>query len=89
MINPQVITLQLLGGVRNSLGKNIMQIDKSILTIREILSLLNNSKQKKNTIDENNLMIALNGVDIEILEGNNTIVRSGDTVTLVTIVHGG
>ncbi|MGD1835400.1 MAG: MoaD/ThiS family protein [Nitrososphaeraceae archaeon] len=84
-----MITLRLLGGVRNSLGKNIMQIDKPNVTIKNILTLLNNSKKDNGFIDENNLMIALNGVDIEMLEGNNTVAKSGDTVTIVTIVHGG
>ena len=68
----------------------MMQLDKPNLTIENILTLLDDSKKNNNSnIDKKNLMIALNGVDIEMLEGSNTVAKSGDTVTIVTIVHGG
>ena len=68
-----------------------MQLDKPNLTIENILTILDDRKKNSSSgnIDKNNLMIALNGVDIEMLEGSNTVAKSGDTVTIVTIVHGG
>jgi molybdopterin converting factor small subunit len=34
-------------------------------------------------------MIAINGADSAMFYGVDTIVKTGDTVTIVTIVHGG
>jgi tRNA threonylcarbamoyladenosine modification (KEOPS) complex Cgi121 subunit len=40
-------------------------------------------------LQPNNLIVAVNGVDSAALQGQSTIAKSGDTVTVVTVVHGG
>jgi molybdopterin converting factor small subunit len=34
-------------------------------------------------------LIVVNGKDTSVLEGYDTVVRTGDSVKIVTIVHGG
>jgi len=39
--------------------------------------------------NSNNLLIAINGVESSVLSGNDTLVQTGDKVTIVPVVHGG
>jgi molybdopterin converting factor small subunit len=34
-------------------------------------------------------LIAINGVESSVLSGNDTLVQTGDKVTIVPVVHGG
>lgn len=56
--------------------------------ISNIFSMLNQSINKSNYIDEENLLILINGVDLSI-SGTDQKIKSGDTVTIANLVHGG
>ncbi len=84
-----MITLKLLGGVKKAIGKNSIVIDKSQSTLKEIFKELKNKSKDARIIDEKNLMISVNGVDSSVIGGKDAIIKTGDIITIVTIIHGG
>jgi len=84
-----LITLKLLGGMKNAIGKNSIVIDKSQSTLKEIFEELKNKSKDSRIIDEKNLMISVNGVDSSVIGGKEAIIKTGDIITIVTIIHGG
>jgi sulfur-carrier protein len=84
-----LITLKLLGGVKKALGKNSIVIDKSQSNLKEIYEELKNKSTDASIIDEKNLMISVNGVDSSVIGGKEAIIKTGDIITIVTIIHGG
>jgi sulfur-carrier protein len=84
-----LITLKLLGGVKFAMGKTSMVINKSQATIKEIIEDLKNESRHTKILNEQNLIITVNGVDSSITGGKETVIKSGDILTIVTIIHGG
>ena len=84
-----MITLKLLGGVKKAIGKNSIVIDKSHSNLKEIFEELKNESKDASIIDEKNLMISVNGVDSSVIGGKDAIIKTGDIITIVTIIHGG
>jgi len=84
-----LITLKLLGGVKFVTGKTSIVIDKPQSTIKEIIEELKNDFRNSKILNEQNLIITVNGVDSSVVGGNDTIIKSGDVITIVTIIHGG
>jgi molybdopterin converting factor small subunit len=84
-----LITLKLLGGVKFATGKTSMVIDKPQSTVKEIIEELKNESMNTKILHEQNLIITVNGVDSSVSGGKETIIKSGDVITIVTIVHGG
>lgn len=75
--------------MKNAIGKNSIVINKSQSTIKEIFEELKNKAKDSKIIDEKNLMISVNGVDSSVIGGKDAIIKTGDIVTIVTIIHGG
>ena len=84
-----MITLKLLGGVKFATGKTSIIIDKHQSTINEIIKEIKNDSKNSKILHEQNLIITVNGVDSSVSGGKNTIIKSGDVITIVTIIHGG
>jgi len=84
-----LITLKLLGGVKFVTGKTSIVIDKPQSTIKEIIEELKNDSRNSKILNEQNLIITVNGVDSSVSGGKDTIIKSGDVITIVTIIHGG
>lgn len=84
-----MITLKLLGGVKFATGKTSISIDKQQSTIKEIIKEIKNDSKNSKIVNEQNLIITVNGVDSSVSGGKDTIIKSGDVVTIVTIIHGG
>jgi molybdopterin synthase sulfur carrier subunit len=84
-----LITLKLLGGVKFAMGKTSMVINKSQATVKEIIDELKNESRQTKILNEQNLIITVNGVDSSITGGKETVIKSGDILTIVTIIHGG
>jgi len=84
-----LITLKLLGGVKFAMGKASMVINKSQTTLKEIIEELKNESRHTKILNEQNLIITVNGVDSSITGGKETVIKSGDILTIVTIIHGG
>ena len=84
-----MITLKLLGGVKFALGKNSVVIDKSQSTLKEIIEELKNEAIEPKILNEKNLMVSVNGIDSSVTGGKETVIKTGDVITIVTIIHGG
>src|SRR5215210_4642896 len=84
-----MITIRLLGGAKKAVGKPAVNFDRSSVSISEILDFLTTISAEPHLLQRGNLIITLNGVDSASLQGHDTTVKSGDTVTVVTVVHGG
>lgn len=84
-----MITVNLLGGVKKGYGKSVEQLNLDAISIKELLDIIKSNAVNPSLLDINNLMIAINGADISLYSGLNTVISSGDLVTIVTIVHGG
>jgi sulfur-carrier protein len=84
-----LITLKLLGGIKNAIGKNSLVINKSQSTLKEIFEELKIKAKDSKIVNEKNLMISINGVDSSVIGGKDAIIKTGDIITIVTIIHGG
>jgi molybdopterin converting factor small subunit len=84
-----LITVDLLGGIRKTAGFSTVNINVTNSSINEILTLLKKEYDLENKIKEDEIMIAINGVESSILGGREAKISSGDTVTLLSVVHGG
>lgn len=84
-----MITLKLLGGIKNAIGKNSLVINKSQSTLKEIFEELKIKAKDSKIVNEKNLMISINGVDSSVIGGKDAIIKTGDIITIVTIIHGG
>ncbi|MDQ4051030.1 MAG: MoaD/ThiS family protein [Thermoproteota archaeon] len=84
-----MITIRLLGGAKKAVGRPSVNLDRSSASISDILDYLTTISIEPHLLQRTNLIIALNDVDSASLQGNNTLAKSGDTVKIVTVVHGG
>lgn len=84
-----MITVDLLGGIRKTAGFSKVNINVTNSSIDEILALLEKEYDLKNKIKEDEIMIAINGVESSVLGGRGAKISSGDTITILSVVHGG
>jgi molybdopterin converting factor small subunit len=84
-----MIDINLLGGIRKAAGKSNLVLDKHIASVSEILGLLEQNVMDPKNFDANNILVTINGIDSSLLPADQNVVKSGDTVKIVTIVHGG
>ncbi len=85
-----MITIKLLGGAKKSLGTDFISADLDNKTIQNLLEYLLSIKPKNTLeLDTKNILVAVNGVDSSALQGRNTSLRPGDTVSIIPIIHGG
>lgn len=84
-----MITIRLLGGAKKAVGKPAVNIEKPSVSVSEILKFLQDISADSRLLQPNNLIVAVNGIDSAALQGENTVAKSGDTITIVTVVHGG
>jgi tRNA threonylcarbamoyladenosine modification (KEOPS) complex Cgi121 subunit/molybdopterin converting factor small subunit len=84
-----MITIRLLGGAKKAVGKPAVNLDRPYASISEILDFLTTISVEPRLLQRSNLIITLNDADSASLQGHSTVVKSGDTVTIVPVVHGG
>ncbi|MDQ3084828.1 MAG: MoaD/ThiS family protein [Thermoproteota archaeon] len=84
-----MITVDFLGGIRKIAGFSTVNINVTNSSINEILTLLEREYDLENKIKESDIMIAINGVESSVLGGRGAKISSGDTVTILSVVHGG
>ncbi|HSF28252.1 MAG TPA: KEOPS complex subunit Cgi121 [Nitrosopumilaceae archaeon] len=85
-----MITINLLGGAKKSLSTDKLKFEKDNSTISELLDFLQ-TQIPKNThaLDIKNILVAVNGVDSSTLDGFETKIKDGDTVSIIPVIHGG
>lgn len=84
-----MISIRLLGGAKKAVGKPAVNLDRPYASVSDILDFLTTISAEPRLLQRSNLIITLNDVDSASLHGHNTMVKSGDKVTIVTVVHGG
>jgi tRNA threonylcarbamoyladenosine modification (KEOPS) complex Cgi121 subunit/molybdopterin converting factor small subunit len=85
-----MFTVKLVGGAKKSFPSEQLQIDKSDISIKELLDLLLKLKPTDSAkLDTENILIAINGVDSSAMEGKSTLIKNNDLVSIIPIIHGG
>jgi tRNA threonylcarbamoyladenosine modification (KEOPS) complex Cgi121 subunit/molybdopterin converting factor small subunit len=84
-----MIRIRLLGGAKKAIGRAAVDLDVPNASVADILLFLKDLSTDPRFLHQNNLIVAVNGVDSVALQGQQTLAKSGDTVTIVTVVHGG
>ena len=86
---PPLITIKMFGGAKKIVGTSSLVFNRSIDSISEILEFLQKNAVDSKILDVNNILIAVNGIESSALSGNDTIAKTGDVITIVSVVHGG
>jgi tRNA threonylcarbamoyladenosine modification (KEOPS) complex Cgi121 subunit/molybdopterin converting factor small subunit len=82
--------IKLVGGAKKSFLTDQLKIDKSDVSIKELLDLLLELKPVTTpNLDVENMLIAINGVDSSALEGKMTMIKNNDIVSIIPVIHGG
>jgi len=84
-----LITVDLVGGIRKAAGFSTVNINVTNSSVNELLTLLEREYDLENKIKEDEIMIAINGVESSVMGGREAKISSGDTVTILSVVHGG
>ncbi len=81
-----MITVRLLGGAKRSFGAESVRVDGDEMTVGELLGRLAGMAAD---LDAANVLVAINGADSSASGGQSAVVRAGDDVALVPVIHGG
>jgi len=85
-----LITIKFLGGAKKSFGTALISADLDNVAIRDLLAHLLSIKPKNTLdLDTKNILVAVNGIDSSALDGQNTVLHSGDIISIIPIIHGG
>jgi molybdopterin converting factor small subunit len=92
------ITVRFVGSLRASAGKSwlTLHLDKRV-SLREVITKIVDDKPrlKRVLIDpelndaRTNSLILVNGKEMGVLQGLDTMLEDGDELTLIPVVHGG
>ena len=84
-----MINIKLLGGIKKTAGRSSLVFNKQIASISEVLTFLKDNVNDPKILDTDNVLVTINGADSSMLSKDENILKTGDSVTVVTIVHGG
>ena len=85
-----MIAIKLVGGAKKSFDSDQFQIEKSDISVNELLEhLLKIKPNNTSELDVENLLIAINGSDSSAMDGRDTIISDGDVVSIIPVIHGG
>lgn len=85
-----MIIVKLLGGARKSFLSDKLEIQRDLVTLSDLLEFIEKSIPKDlPPLDLTNILVAVNGVDSSALQGKGTVLRDGDVVAIIPLVHGG
>lgn len=85
-----MIAVRLLGGAKKSFQTDLIYVRRESMTVQELLDhLLSEKPRDAPDLDTENILVAINGADSSALGGRSAIVRAGDTVTIIPVIHGG
>jgi molybdopterin converting factor small subunit/tRNA threonylcarbamoyladenosine modification (KEOPS) complex Cgi121 subunit len=85
-----MITVKFLGGAKKSFSTEQLLLDKSDISIQELLHLLIELKPVDTpALDTENMLIAINGSDSSAMEGKSTKIKNNDIVSIIPVIHGG
>ena len=85
-----MFTVKFVGGAKKSFPTEYLKIDKSDISIQELIDLLPGLKSKDAPdLDTENVLIAINGADSSAMDGKSTKIKDNDVVSIIPIIHGG
>lgn len=85
-----MFTVKFVGGAKKSFPAEHLEIDKSDISIQELINLLLELKPLDSPdLDTDNVLIAINGADSSAMNGRSTIIKNNDLVSIIPIIHGG
>lgn len=85
-----MITVKFVGGAKKSFLTDQLQIDKSDISIQELLDLLLKLQpDNASNFDTENILIAVNGSDSSAMDGKSTKLQNNDLVSIIPLIHGG
>ena len=85
-----MFTVKFVGGAKKSFPIENLNIDKSDITIQELITLLSELKSVDTPeLDTDNVLIAINGADSSAMDGKSTKIKDNDLVSIIPIIHGG
>jgi tRNA threonylcarbamoyladenosine modification (KEOPS) complex Cgi121 subunit/molybdopterin converting factor small subunit len=85
-----MFTVKFVGGAKKSFPIEHLKIDKSDISIQELITLLTELKPKDTPeLDTENVLIAINGADSSAMDGKSTKIKDNDLVSIIPIIHGG
>ena len=85
-----MFTVKFIGGARKSFPIEYLKIDKSGISIQELVDLLLDLKPADSPkLDTDNVLIAINGSDSSAMDGKDTKINNNDVVSIIPVIHGG
>jgi molybdopterin converting factor small subunit/tRNA threonylcarbamoyladenosine modification (KEOPS) complex Cgi121 subunit len=85
-----MFTVKFIGGAKKSFPKEHLKIDKSDMSIQELIDLLLELKPDDTPkLDTDNALIAINGSDSSAMDGKSTKIKNNDVVSIIPVIHGG
>ena len=91
------ITVKFIGALRHASGENTRVLDCEECTVKELIDRISGSSSdlKRSLIggeDGNvrpNSLVLVNGREISVLNGLDTVLKDDDEVVFIPVVHGG
>ena len=85
-----MIYVKFIGGAKKSFLSDQIQIDKSDISIQELIDLLLKMQPSSAPkLDTENILIAINGSDSSAINGRATKIKNNDLVSIIPLIHGG
>ncbi len=85
-----MFTVKFVGGAKKSFPTEHLEIDKSDISIQELIDLLLELKPVDSPkLDTENVLIAINGADSSAMDGKSTKIKNNDLVSIIPVIHGG
>ena len=84
------IIVRAFGHVAGTLGTKELNLEVPSLTVAALLARLNDSFGDAGTqISKENVLIAIDGVEISAIDGDRSLIHERNTVSLIPVSHGG
>ncbi len=85
-----MFVVKFVGGAKKSFPCGQLSVDKSDVSIMDLLDLLAELKPADSPeLDTENILIAINGSDSSAMDGKHTIIKNDDVVSIIPVIHGG
>ena len=84
-----MITIKFLGGAKKSFSTDVITLQNDSMTISNLIKQLETMVQTGHQFDIENILIAVNGIDSSALQGKDTMIKDGDAVSIIPLIHGG
>lgn len=85
-----MIRVELVGGAKKLFAQNVININKSKISISDLFVILQDMQIKDSAkLDLRNTLVAINGADTSATGGISSIVHENDVVSIIPVIHGG